>query len=134
MSIVPLTSVGGCLQHMRLYALILQLLERGSGLSLGPDSDGLLNFCDPLESQTLEQRILEPGEQKAEDKGIQRAAELLDEELSEVPCSTFAAAVLILDACLQRKQASGRGVRATLVPCRWRRFQSKSGKQTSRSC
>ncbi len=93
MSIVPLTSVDGCLQHMRLYALILQLLERGSGLSLGPDSDGLLNFCDPVESQTPEQRLLEAGEQKAEDKGKQRAEEPLDEESSEVPCSTSAAAV-----------------------------------------
>ena len=36
----------GVLQHRLLHAAIERLLTDGEGLTLGPDSDGLLNFCD----------------------------------------------------------------------------------------
>lgn len=54
-----------------MFALILCLLERGSGLTLGPDSDGLLNFCDPKEDQTPQQREVEAGKQRIDEKGKQ---------------------------------------------------------------
>jgi len=54
-----------------MFALILRLLERGSGLTLGPDSDGLLNFCDPKEDQTPQQREVEAGKKKIDEKGKQ---------------------------------------------------------------
>ncbi|KAK9915395.1 hypothetical protein WJX75_008587 [Coccomyxa subellipsoidea] len=66
-------------QNMCMYALILQLLQRGCELTLGPDSDGLLNFCDPVDSQTPEQTDMEADKPQAQDKGKQRAEEPLEE-------------------------------------------------------
>jgi hypothetical protein len=77
---------------MCMYALILQLLQRGCELTLGPDSDGLLNFCDPVDSQTPEQTDMEADKPQAQDKGKQRAEEPLEEpeDSSEVSCTRSA--------------------------------------------
>ena len=89
-------------QNMRLYALILELLQRGNDLTLGPDSDGLLNFCDLVDSQSLEQPEAEAGKLQANDKGKQRARELPqepEEDSSEVRFSSFLTfAISSLDA------------------------------------
>ncbi len=65
-----------------MYALIVRLLERGTGLTLGPDSDGLLNFCDPVELQTPEQKEVKAGKHRAKSKGKQTAEAAVEEEQS----------------------------------------------------
>lgn len=69
-------------QYNRMYAFMLRLLERGTGLTLGPDSDGLLNFCDSVEVQTPEQKEVKAGKQMAKSKGKQKAEALVEEERS----------------------------------------------------
>jgi hypothetical protein len=48
-----------------LCSLMLLILGYGTGLTLGPDSDGLLNFCDPSDAATAVQRAVNAGKAKA---------------------------------------------------------------------
>ena len=67
------------------------VLNDGEGLTLGPDSDALLNFCDmPMPAQTAAQPG--PSTPAAEDKG--KALAGTDDEVRAVPSLTLLAAVL----------------------------------------
>ena len=75
------------LQHRLLHAAMEMLLTDGEGLTLGPDSDGLLNFCDmPLPAQAPAQLAQagpsEPSSSAAADKAKGKGpAEAPDEVL-----------------------------------------------------
>ncbi len=65
------------------HSCVEMLLNDGEGLTLGPDSDALLNFCDmPVPAQTAAQPG--PSTPAAEDKG--KALAGTDDEVRATPC------------------------------------------------
>ena len=71
----------GCMQGRTVASILIgQLLEVGSGLTLGPDSDGLLNFCDPPEGDAAAPQ--EGEERAAKGKGKKRAGSSINAEVT----------------------------------------------------